>query len=115
MLNEEREHGGKLRRPRGLGDGLAVGLRDGGEARMVAWFLSRVIEWKVVSPARLRSVWGAGVQAGRVTLSGAVTVVGWTYREGWEGWGEGRGKSTPTVQLFKKIWPLRHRGEQVRD
>lgn len=71
---------------------------------MVAWFLSRVIDWKVVSPTHLRNVWGAGVQAGRVTLSGAVTVVGWTYRKrGWggrggvEGWGEGRGKSTSTV------------------
>lgn len=56
---------------------------------MVAWFLSKVIDWKVVSPTHLRNVWGAGVQAGRVTLSGAVTVVGWTYRK--RGGGRGGG------------------------
>lgn len=34
-----------------LGDWLAVGVSERDEARMMAWFLSRVTEWKVMSPA----------------------------------------------------------------
>ena len=59
-------HSGDESTSRGPGDGLAVGGSEAEETGMVAWFLSRVTEWKVVSLDSLRNTGGApGMEGGQ--------------------------------------------------